>query len=146
MGILADAILSGGGEVIGVIPKFLDEYEVGHNDVSRLEIVGSMHERKSRMAELSDGFVVLPGGLGTMDETFEILTWRQLGLHDKPIIIVDQDGYWKPAKDLIQHIIDNRYARPESAELVHFVDRVDDIFPVLAGLPEARIPVDPEKL
>ena len=146
MGILADSVIAGGGEVIGIIPKFLDEFEVGHEDVTRLEIVDSMHARKSRMAELSDGFVILPGGLGTMDETFEILTWRQLGLHDKPIIVVNQDGYWTPAKDLIQHIVAHNYAAQKIADLVHWVAKVEDVFELLKSLPEAQVPVDPRKL
>ena len=146
MGILADAVLAGGGEVVGVIPRFLDDVEVGHVDVSRLEVVESMHERKALMAELSDAFVVLPGGLGTMDETFEILTWRQLGLHDKPIVIVNQDGYWTPARDLIDHIIASNYARPNCADLAHWVDSVDEILPALAGEPAATIDVATEKL
>lgn len=146
MGIIADAVLAAGGEVIGIIPKFLDELEVGYFEATRLEIVDSMHERKSRMAELSDAFAVLPGGLGTMDETFEILTWRQLGLHDKPIIILNQDGYWTPAKQLIDHIIDNRYADPKAKDLVHFVDSIDALFATLDTLPEAKLTIDPAKL
>ncbi len=146
MGILADAVLAAGGEVIGIIPKFLDELEVGYFEATRLEIVDSMHERKSRMAELSDAFAVLPGGLGTMDETFEILTWRQLGLHDKPILILDQDGYWTPAKKLIDHIIDSNYAAPKARKLVNFVDTIDDLFTTLDALPDAKLAVEAEKL
>ena len=129
-----------------MIPKFLDDFEVGHRDVTRLEIVDSMHERKSLMAELSDGFVILPGGLGTMDETFEIMTWRQLKLHDKPIVMVNQDGYWTPAKSLIEHIIANEYARPSAADLIRFVDTVDEVFPALDAQPEPHIKVEPAKL
>ena len=145
MGIIADAVLAGGGEVTGVIPRFLDEFEVGHEGLTHLEIVDSMHERKSRMFELSDGFVILPGGLGTMDETFEMATWRQLGLHDKPIVVVNQDGYWTPAKALIDHIIASDYASADSANLIRFVDQVDDIFDLFSDLPESRVAVEAEK-
>ena len=92
MGAVADATLAGGGTVVGVIPQFLTEWEVAHEGVTELLVTSSMHTRKQRMFELSDAFVTLAGGLGTMDETFEILTWRQLGLHDKPIFISDVGG------------------------------------------------------
>jgi uncharacterized protein (TIGR00730 family) len=88
MGAIADAVLEGGGTVTGIIPDFLMRHEVGHEGVTQLEVVTTMHERKARMAELSDGFVVLPGGLGTLEELFEIVTWKQLGLHTKPIVVV----------------------------------------------------------
>src|SRR5436190_18581207 len=96
MGLLADAVLAGGGRVIGIIPGALRDAELAHEGASELVIVGNMHERKRLMAERADAFAVLPGGIGTLDETFEILTWRHLGLHDKPIYIVDVAGYWRP--------------------------------------------------
>ena len=89
MGVVADAVLAGGGRAIGVIPEFLKDLEVGNDDVTEQIVTGSMHERKTRMFELSDGFVVLPGGLGTLDETLEIITWKQLRLHSKPVVIVN---------------------------------------------------------
>ena len=92
MGALADAVLGAGGEVVGIIPGHLDKVEVGHRGASELLVVGSMHERKHLMFEMSDAFAVLPGGFGTLDETFEILTWRKLGLHDKPVMLVDIAG------------------------------------------------------
>ncbi len=101
MGVLANAALDGGGEVIGVIPGSLFPAEVPHSGLSRLEVVGSMHERKARMAELADGFVALPGGLGTLDELFEVLTWRQLGLHAKPIVLLDVAGFWDRLEGLL---------------------------------------------
>jgi uncharacterized protein (TIGR00730 family) len=131
MGVAADACLKAGGEVFGVIPEFLDQIEVGHHDITELKIVASMHDRKRVMAELSDGFVVLPGGLGTLDETFEILTWRQLGLHQKPIVIVDQGGYWRPLRDLIDNTIQAGFAKPRVRELFIFVSDVDDALPAL---------------
>jgi len=94
MGVLADAALAGGGEVIGVIPGGLFGPEVAHQGLTRLEIVATMHERKARMAELADAFAALPGGLGTLDELVEVLTWQQLGLHAKPVALLDVAGFW----------------------------------------------------
>ena len=93
MGAVADAVLEAGGHVVGVIPKHLQDWEVGHKGLTEMHVVDSMHSRKQLMFELSDGFVALPGGIGTLDETFEIMTWRQLRLHDKPLVILDQDGF-----------------------------------------------------
>lgn len=120
MGAIADAVLEAGGEVTGVIPDFLIRREHGHRDVTRLEVVASMHERKARMAELSDAFIVLPGGLGTLEELFEIVTWRQLGLHDKPIVVIDPDGHWDRLRGLIDDLVAAGYARPENAALVSY--------------------------
>ena len=103
MGTLADAALAAGGRITGIIPRHLHDREVGHPGVSELIVVGSMHERKQRMFEIADAFAVLPGGLGTLDETFEMITWRQLGLHDKPLIIIDIAGYWTPLLELFEH-------------------------------------------
>ena len=94
MGVLADAALAAGGEVVGVLPQNLVEREVGHSGLTRLELVGSMHERKARMADLADAFVALPGGTGTLDELIEIMTWSQLGLHHKPVALYDVDEFW----------------------------------------------------
>ena len=142
MGTLADAVLDAGGEVVGIIPRFLDEYEIGHRDVTQLEVVDSMHERKARMAQLSDGFVVLPGGLGTLDETFEIVTWKQLQLHDRPIVVVDLGGYWRPLRELIDAIVLSNYARPENAALLRYVDKIDDVLPALAEMPGGMTKID----
>ena len=142
MGLLADATLDAGGEVIGVIPHFLDELEVGNNRCTQLIRTSSMHERKSRMAELSDGFVALPGGLGTLDETFEIVTWRQLGLHDKPVIILDIDGYWDPLRALIDHLVAENYAKPPHGAIFNFVHAVGDILPALRAAPVSTHPID----
>ena len=97
MGVVADAVLAAGGEVIGVIPEQLVNWEVAHKGVTKLEVVGSMHERKARMFDLSDGFIALPGGFGTLDEMFEMLTWRQLGIGDKPCAFLDVDGFYDAA-------------------------------------------------
>ncbi len=138
MGVLAEAVLQRGGEVIGVIPDFLTQYEVENRDVTELIVVGSMHDRKRRMFEISDGFVVLPGGLGTLDETLEITTWKQLQLHAKPIVMVDVGGYWGPFKALIQGIVAAGFAHPAIAELFTVVDGVDDVFAALEDAPEPR--------
>src|SRR5689334_10353424 len=112
MGLCADAAVGAGGRVTGIIPRHLHDVEVGHHGLTRLLVTESMHERKRLMFEMSDAFLVLPGGLGTLDETFEMITWRQLGLHDKPIIVIDVDGYWRPFQAMVQHIIDQGFARP----------------------------------
>lgn len=135
MGITAQAALSEGGKVTGIIPKFLDEIEVGLKGCTELIITPDMHTRKQKMAEMADGFVVLPGGLGTLDETFEILTWKQLGLHDKPIVLVDIEGYWRPLAELVENLIAEQYARPEHRELFRIVDSVEEVLPALEALP-----------
>jgi uncharacterized protein (TIGR00730 family) len=104
MGVMADAALAAGGEVIGVIPGGLFAAEIPHPGLSRMEVVGSMHERKALMADLADGFAALPGGLGTLDELFEILTWQQIGLHAKPVALVDVDGFWDPLTALLDEL------------------------------------------
>src|SRR5437016_11451637 len=103
MGVIADTVLAGGGEVIGVIPRALFRREVAHEHLTTLHEVGSMHERKALMADLSDGFIALPGGFGTFDELFEITTWAQIGLHSKPIGVLDVAGYFAPLFALIVH-------------------------------------------
>jgi len=142
MGLVADAVLAGGGEVVGIIPRFLDQVEVGHSGVSRLLVTENMHERKEKMAELSDAFLILPGGLGTLDETFEILTWKQLQLHDKPVVIADIDGYWQPLVSLIDRMIEENYAKPEHRELFRVVASVDEVLPALEAMPEFRTEVE----
>jgi uncharacterized protein (TIGR00730 family) len=114
MGVLADAALAAGGEVIGVIPDRLFDAEVAHQGLTRLEVVGSMHERKARMAELADGFAALPGGLGTLDELFEVLTWRQIGLHAKPVVLLDVSGFWDGLVGLVDALAADGFV-PESS-------------------------------
>ncbi len=142
MGMLADAVSNGGGEVIGIIPKFLDQLEVGRRDCTELIVTDSMHSRKQRMAEMADGFVILPGGLGTLDELFEIMTRRQLGLHDKPIVVVNVDGYWASLTSLLDDIVEENYARPEHRDLLRIVETVDDVLPAMAEMPPASVNVD----
>ncbi|MGN6512591.1 MAG: TIGR00730 family Rossman fold protein [Lysobacteraceae bacterium] len=113
MGIVADAALAAGGEVVGVIPEQLAGWEVGHAGLSRLEVVGSMHERKARMFDLSDAFIALPGGFGTLDEMFEMLTWRQLGLGDKPCAFLDVEGYYAPLAMMLDRMVGERFLHPD---------------------------------
>jgi uncharacterized protein (TIGR00730 family) len=111
MGALADAALAAGGEVIGVIPRALIEREIGHTGLTELRIVESMHERKALMADLADGFVALPGGVGTLEELFEVWTWAQLGLHAKPCALLDTDGFYAPLVAFLDHQVDAGFVR-----------------------------------
>src|SRR5438477_3803942 len=121
MGITADTALQAGGHVVGVIPAALRDAELAHQGVSELVIVDTMHDRKRIMAERADAFAVLPGGIGTLDEFFEIATWRQLGLHDKPIFLVDDSGYWRPLRALLDHIVAHNFAADLVPRLVEIV-------------------------
>jgi hypothetical protein len=113
MGVLADAALAAGGEVAGVIPQSLVDSEIAHPGLSELHVVGSMHERKALMAELSDGFVALPGGTGTLDELFEVYTWTQLGLQAKPLGLLDVRGYFAQLAGFLDHAVQERFVTPE---------------------------------
>ena len=143
MGILADAVLAAGGRVTGIIPAHLHDAEVGHHGISELLVVGSMHERKRLMFERSDAFVALPGGLGTLDETFEILTWKQLRLHDKPIVIVDVGGYWRKLLALIDQIVDEGFAAPGILGHFQTVERVEDVLPAISAAPTPALAPEP---
>lgn len=140
MGQVADAVLAGGGQVIGVIPEHLQTQERGHQGVTELRVVPSMHERKNLMFELSDAFVILPGGFGTLDEAFEMLTWRQLRLHDKPILFLNIVGYWTALGALIDQFIAEGFAGEASRRLFAMVDTVDDVIPTLLRQPAPAIP------
>jgi len=131
MGVVANAVMENGGEVIGVIPKFLDEMEVGKLDITKLIITNNMHERKSKMFELSDGFISLPGGLGTLDETFEIMTWKQLKVHSKPVIILDVSGYWSELSALINALISKGFADQRIKGMYHIVGNTAEVFATL---------------
>ena len=123
MGLAADAALAAGGEVIGVIPEQLVTWEVAHKGLTRLEVVANMHERKMRMFDLSDAFVALPGGFGTLDEMFEMLTWRQLGIGDKPCAFLDVDDFYAPLLQMIDRMVAERFLHPEQrADLWHGQD------------------------
>lgn len=142
MGLCADACLRAGGEVIGIIPAHIQSMEVEHTGLTELHVVDSMHTRKKLMFERADGFIVLPGGLGTLDETFEIITWRQLRLHDKPIVICNIDGYWDPMLAMIDYQIEVGFCRPEHRRLFTVVDNVPDALEALKKAPEPAI--DPQ--
>ena len=118
MGVLADTVLAEGGEVIGVIPGPLATRELAHTGLTELMVVGSMHERKATMARLSDGFVALPGGLGTFEETLEVLTWAQLGIHRKPVGVLNVEGYWDGLERMLGHAVREGFVRAEYAALL----------------------------
>jgi uncharacterized protein (TIGR00730 family) len=118
MGVLADAALEAGGKVTGVIPRFLDDREVGHHGVTDLRVVENMHERKMLMAELADAFLVLPGGIGTLEEVVEMLSWSQLGLHRKPIGLLDVDGFWEPLVALLDHMTAQQFVGVDHRKLI----------------------------
>lgn len=128
MGAVANACLKAGGEVTGVFPISLRNLENEHQSLTEIIIVESMHERKKKMFDLTDAFVVLPGGFGTMDEMFEILTWKQLQLHNKPLTIVNYEQYWEPLVKLMDNILAIGFARPENADLYEVVERLEDVF------------------
>jgi uncharacterized protein (TIGR00730 family) len=118
MGAIADSVLEAGGEAIGVIPEHLMAREIGHNRLTKLHIVHSMHERKALMADLSDAFIALPGGFGTLEEFCEVLTWSQLGLHAKPCGIVNVLGYYTPLLAMLDHAVQERFLKPHNRALV----------------------------
>ena len=118
MGVIADAVLAAGGEVIGVIPEALMAKELGHSGIQDLRVVKTMHERKAMMAELSDGFIAMPGGIGTFEEFFEIVTWAQLGFHAKPCALLNVNGFYDPLLRLIDHAIAEHFVKPKQRDLV----------------------------
>ncbi len=146
MGVIADAVLDAGGRVTGIIPNDLKRAELAHQGVQELLIVTSMHERKRAMFEHADAFVTLPGGPGTLDETMEIITWRQLGLHDKPVVIVDDGGYWQPLIALLEHTISHGFARKTIRDLFLVVEGAQDVLPALARHDPPTIGPRPEAL
>lgn len=135
MGLVADSALENGAPVIGIIPSHIQEREVEHNDLTELHIVDTMHVRKQMMVDKSQAFVILAGGLGTLDELFELLTWKQLGLHDKPIVIVNIEGYWTKLLDSIEHIASVGFMRSEDLKLFLVVDNVDQVPEALDNAP-----------
>lgn len=138
MGLLADAALAAGGVVTGVIPDFLRTAELAHSGLSELVVVDSMHARKREMAARSDAFAILPGGVGTLDETFEILSWRQLALHDKPILILDVAGYWAPLVALLDHAVAHGFVTRQTRALVRVTASVAELVAALGEAPASR--------
>jgi uncharacterized protein (TIGR00730 family) len=146
MGALADAALGAGGEVVGILPGHLDKTELGHRGATELHIVGSMHERKNKMFEMSDAFAVLPGGFGTLDEAFEILTWRKLGLHDKPVFLLDIAGYWRPFLALVDHLVGQGFASPADRRLYAVVSSIEELISAIESAPRPSVSPHPERL
>ena len=128
MGIVADAALAAGGEVVGVIPEQLVAWEVAHRGLTRLDVVASMHERKARMFDLADAFVALPGGFGTLDEMFEMLTWRQLGLGDKPCAFLDVDGFYAPLLEMLDRMVSERFLHADQRRDLWHGESIDALF------------------
>jgi len=128
MGTVADAVLAAGGQVIGVIPRQLVEKEVAHTGLSELQVVETMHERKTRMYELADAFVALPGGFGTMDEMFEMLTWAQLGLHSYPCAFLDVRGFYRSLAATMDHMVAEGFVKAEQRDQVWFGENIDALF------------------
>jgi uncharacterized protein (TIGR00730 family) len=141
MGVVADSALANGAYVTGIIPVLLKEREECHTGLSKIKVVDTMHTRKRKMSEQADAFIILPGGFGTLDELFEILTWRQLQMHDKPIIIINTKGYWDLLKALIYHIIEEKFATPAHATFAHFVASPDEAIDILTEVPEPELGV-----
>ena len=139
MGDVADSCKAAGGRVIGIIPNFLEKREVGHTALDELIVVDSMHARKSLMVDRSDAFVVLPGGFGTLDETFEILTWAQLALHDKPVLILNINGYWTPLVTLIDHMMAKGLVDQRLAQSFDMVETVPAALQLLATARTSRV-------
>jgi len=125
MGVIADTVLAGGGQVVGVIPQALLDKEVSHTGLTELFVVDSMHTRKAKMAELSDGFVALPGGFGTLEELFEVLTWSQLGFHQKPIALLNVEGYYDHLLAFLQQSVDQQYLKAQHHKLLLASDDVE---------------------
>ena len=137
MGVIADAVLASGGEVIGVIPESMVARELAHTGVTRLDIVPGMHERKARMAALADAFIALPGGYGTFEELFEVITWAQIGLHRKPIGLLNVAGYFDALKALVDHAIAEGFIRSEHRRLLTIADAPTTLLDTL-GLRDGR--------
>ncbi len=135
MGVVANAALAVPGQVVGIIPRFLLDREAGHPNLTETVVVETMHERKLQMFERSDGFVVLPGGLGTLEEFFEVLSWRTMGLHDKPIIILDHNGYWDPLVALLNRVVDGSFADRRYLDHIAVVTKLEELLPTIARMP-----------
>lgn len=146
MGACADAVMANGGQVIGVIPQHLQDREVGHTGLTELKVVDNMHTRKRMMFDLSDAFCVLPGGLGTLEEFFEVVTWRQLGIHDKPIILLNAEGYWDRLIGMMDGIIADGFAQASARQFYSVANSVGRLFDLLAAPADTQEPDYPERL
>jgi uncharacterized protein (TIGR00730 family) len=140
MGALADAGLAAGGEVIGVIPQALLDREIGHQGVTELRVVGSMHERKALMADLADGFVALPGGIGTLEELFEMWTWAQLGLHQKPCGLIEVTGFFAPLLTFLDRLVVTGFVKPEHRAMLLEASSPEDLLARVLAYQPPEIP------
>ena len=138
MGLVADGALEKGASVVGIIPEHIQGREVQHNDLTELIVVETMHVRKQMMVDQSQAFIILTGGLGTLDELFEILTWKQLGLHDKPIVIVNINGYWTKMLAALEHIAGEGFMRKEDLGMFIVVDSVDEVIEAIKNAPNEK--------
>jgi uncharacterized protein (TIGR00730 family) len=142
MGIVADAALTAGGHVTGIIPRHIEEREVSHTTLSELIVVDTMHARKTIMVERSDSFLILPGGFGTMDEFFEIITWRQLKLHSKPVVLANIGGFWDPLVALLEHQVREGFARAGDLSFVTVASTVQQAVDALLAPPVSHSHAD----
>ena len=140
MGVVADAVMAAGGEVVGVIPEFLMQKEIGHVGLTELHVVDSMHSRKAKMAELADGFVALPGGFGTFEEFFEVLTWAQLGLHNKPVGLLDVADFYLPMVAFLRHSAAQGFIRNDHLSLIVHAREPEDLIQRLSGYQAVTVP------
>jgi len=139
MGIVADAAMREGAEVIGIIPETLMRREVGHGAITDLRVVGTMHERKAMMADLSDGFIVLPGGIGTLEEAVEAFTWTQLGLHAKGLVFLDTAGYWQRLGSVFDHMVAEGFLHEKHRALATLAERPEDALDALANFTPVQV-------
>ncbi|HZG64976.1 MAG TPA: TIGR00730 family Rossman fold protein [Rubrobacteraceae bacterium] len=147
MGALADAALEKGGEVVGVIPEALVSNEIAHAGLTKLHVVGSMHERKALMSDLSDGFLTLPGGYGTLEEFLEVLSWAQLSIHGKPCALLDVDGFYAPLASLFDKAVSEGFVRPDHRSLVLTGDHPEQLLDLMDSYvpPETRTWIEPKE-
>lgn len=139
MGLMADSALKYGGKVIGIIPKALRDREIQHTGLAELHVVDSMHTRKAMMAQLSDAFVALPGGFGTYEELFEVITWAQLGIHKKPILILNTAGFYDPFFEMVRHSVEEGFIRPMDPGLIRTTTHYKEVLTLLNEKPEQDI-------
>lgn len=139
MGAVADATMAAGGDVVGVIPRALVEREIAHTGLSDLRVVGSMHERKALMAELSDAFIALPGGVGSLEEIFEVWTWTQLGTHAKPCAVLNVNGFYDRLLDFLDHVVDEAFLKPVHRGMLVASSDPEKLLDVIA---EYRVPTE----
>lgn len=140
MGAVADAVMDNGGQVIGVIPQFLNSKEIGHSEITQLIEVDTMHERKAKMNALCDAVIAMPGGFGTMEELFEMTTWGQLGLHKKPIGILNVDGFYDHLIAFIQHMVDTGLLKEENQRMIMYSDKIEDLLEQMEGYEAPPVP------